>query len=112
MVGTNNLKFDLEEVILDKYKELLDELKARSYRKVSFVGILHRFDVGKYVDDKRRSINRKLKEMCEERGIGFLEVAVGERLVSKRDRLHLNVLGQEKVAIAIDNHCTRSICLN
>ena len=112
MVGTNNLKYDDAETMLAKYRELIDELNARKYRKLSIVGILQRFDFGKFIDDKRRFVNKKLKEMCEEKKVEFVEVAVGERLVSKKDRLHLNYFGQQKVAIAIDNHCTGSSSLN
>ena len=54
MVGTNNLKYDDAETMLAKYRELIDELNARKYRKLSIVGILQRFDFGKFIlDDKR-----------------------------------------------------------
>jgi len=110
MVGTNNLQSDGTAMIMDKYKELVNKLKAKRLRKASIVEILARRDLSNYNNSKRIAMNIQLKELCEKNEIEFLEVAVDKNSMLDSRGLHLNFSGQDKVARSIFKHSVR--CLN
>src|SRR6266496_4581900 len=65
LVGTNNLKSDGTTMIMNKYKDLVNQLKAKRFRKVSILGILARNDLSNYNNSKRIAMNIQLKELCK-----------------------------------------------
>ena len=107
MVGTNNLQSDGTAMIMDKYKELVNTLKAKRLRKASIVEILARRDLSNYNNSKRIAMNIQLKELCEKNEIEFLEVAVDRDSMLDSRGLHLNFSGQDKVARSIFKHSVR-----
>ena len=102
MVGTNNLQRDGVGTMVAKYTRLVNDLKARNYRKVSLVGILKRRD--SRFDLKVKETNSKLKELCVKEGVGFVEPAVDTRTMLCKDGVHLNWRGCNRVARAIFEH--------
>ena len=58
--GTNNLKSDGAQEMLDKYRTLLRTVKSKKYRKITVMGIGARSDVNKFDDGKRKMVNLKL----------------------------------------------------
>ncbi len=104
LVGTNNLKSDGTTMIMNKYKDLVNQLKAKRFRKISILGILARNDLSNYNNSKRIAMNIQLKELCMKNEIEFLEIAVDKGSMLDRGGLHLNFSGQDKVARSIFKH--------
>jgi lysophospholipase L1-like esterase len=107
MVGTNNLKSDGTAMIMDKYKELVNQLKAKRFRKTSIVGILARNDLSNYNNSKRLAMNIQLKELCCRNEIDFLEIVIDKNAMLDSRGLHLNFTGQDKVARSIFKRSVR-----
>jgi len=104
MIGTNNLKGEGSETILEKYEELIDAVKVLKYRKLSFVSIPERRDISDFQNSRRLGVNRRLEAMCAIKNVGFVDVSNVEELLGK-DGLHLNFRGQDSVARDIFRHC-------
>ena len=83
---------------------MIEEAKKISNRKISLVGILKRADVGLYFESKRIGVNERLRKMCEQSGVEYIEYNL-ERSRLARDGLHLNHLGQDELAKSIFDHC-------
>ena len=66
MVGTNNLKSDGTTMIMSKYKDLVNQLKVKRFKRTSIVEILARNDLSNYINNKRIAMNIQLKELCNE----------------------------------------------
>ena len=107
MVGTNNLKSDGTELIMSNYKDLVRQLKAGGFRKITMVGILGRNDLSNYNDSKRMAMNIQLKELCVQNSIEFLEIGIVKEKILDRKGLHLNFIGQDTVARCIFKHCLK-----
>jgi hypothetical protein len=90
--------------MMSRYRDLVTETKKFKYRRVSIVGILRCRDADKWFDSKRMGINLRLKKLCEENGLGFIERDIVRDHLSW-DGLHLNAAGQDEVARAIFQHC-------
>ena len=104
MVGTNNIKNEGSEIIMERYKKLLDQAVKQKFRKISVVGILRRDDLSSFENSHRIGINLRLQRLCEDKGIGFVQKdLVTEHL--GRDKLHLSEFGQEEVGRCIFRHC-------
>jgi lysophospholipase L1-like esterase len=104
MVGTNNLKTDGTEDIMEKYEELIRTAKEKGDRKIVVVGIISRSDLGDYYESKRLGINIRLKKKCEEMGVKYVEM--GGQFKDRDsylwdDGLHLNDAGAYKMGKAI-----------
>lgn len=106
LAGTNNLRSEGSEVILGRYRRILEDCKGRRC-KLSVVGILDRGDLSEFLESKRFGINSCLKKMCLEFGVGFVNVKVDRYL--GRDGLHLGVYGQKVVARAINFEIKNSL---
>ena len=104
LVGTNNLQSDGTTMIMNKYKDLVNQLKAKRFRKISILGILARNDLSNYNNSKRIAMNIQLKELCKKNRVDFLEIAVDKESMLDRRGLHLNFSGQDKVARSIFKH--------
>ena len=89
------------------YKNLVRQLKARGFRKITMVGILGRNDLSNYNDSKRMAMNIQLKELCVQNSIEFLEVGIVKEKMLDRKGLHLNFSGQDTVARCIFKHCLK-----
>ena len=108
VVGTNNLKREGSETILKRYESLMDKMQKRRYRKVTFVEVMKRTDVGNFLNSRRLGLNMRLKRLCDSNGFGFVETGVlGEDLGA--DGVHLNNTSQDKVARVIFQHCKVSL---
>lgn len=103
LVGTNNIN-EGSEVILEKYKSLIDACGGVRNRKVSVVGVVRRYDVENFVDSRRFGVNERLRKKCLEKGVEYLSYEP-ERSRVARDGLHLNELGQHELAKNIFKHC-------
>jgi lysophospholipase L1-like esterase len=104
IAGTNNLERDSTADILIKYDKLLDKVMKVKHRKVTVVGIVKRYDLGRGFESKRIVVNMKLKEKCKKANIAFLGYDPERRQLG-RDKLHLNEDGQNVFAGKIFRHC-------
>ena len=100
MVGTNNLNSDGTTMIMNKYKDLVNELKATRFKRISIVEILARNDVSNYINSKRTAMNMQLKD-CRMNDIHFSEIIIDKDVMIDRRGHHLNFTGQDKVARSI-----------
>ena len=89
MVDTNNLKSDGTTMIMSKYKVLVNQLKAKRFKRTSIFEILARNDLSNYINSKR---------------IDFLEIIIDKDAMLDRRGLHLNFTGHDKVARSIFKH--------
>jgi hypothetical protein len=113
MVGTNNLIKEDRDEMMRKYRDLMEAIKERKYKKVSFVGILPRadpwmsWDRWEVIDAKRLTVNLDLARLCVENGVEYLDIAETVKVKSMIDNrgLHLNRRGQEHVAREVFDHC-------
>ena len=106
LAGTNDIKIEGSEIILSKYKNLLDESHKLKNRKVSVVGIPRRIDLNQFHNSRRVGVNTRLKEMCEALNVEFIEYEPIDSWLA-RDGLHLNHLGQNELGYKIYQHCER-----
>lgn len=106
LVGTNDIKREGSEVILSKYKCLIDESKKIKNRKVSIVGIPRRVDLSRFHNSRRIGVNKSLKEMCGAMNVEFIEYEPMDNKLA-RDGLHLNHLGQDELGRKLFQHCKR-----
>ena len=105
-MGTNNIKFESCDVVLGRYRKLMDVLKSKRNRKVTLIGIPTRYDVSSLVDSRKVAVNRRLRELCVKEGVEFVDFECGRGRLA-RDGLHLNGFGQEELARKIFSHCKR-----
>jgi len=131
-VGTNNLKFDGTELIMDKYRVLLETLREKKCRGVSVLGIFYRRDVSNYLNSKRIYINERLADLCKEFNFDYISPrAVIDSLIDKsasasssssfdvgledkllnRSGLRFNEWGQSVVAKHIFKDCVKHLNL-
>jgi hypothetical protein len=106
LVGTNDIKGDGSEVIVAKYKDLLKESKKIKNRRVTIVGIPRRVDLSNFQNSRRIGVNLRLKKMCKEMNVDFLDYEPGDSRIA-RDGIHLNHLGQDELGYKIFQHCRR-----
>lgn len=104
MVGTNNIKEEGSEVVIEKYGKLIEQCKGVKSRKVTVVGIPTRYDVNGLQNSRRLSVNSRLKTLCNQSGLEYIGYECSRSRLA-RDRLHHNDLGQEELAKLIFSHC-------
>jgi lysophospholipase L1-like esterase len=104
MVGTNNIQKDGSEVVLKKFRSLIDRCKSVGNRKVTVVGIPMRFDLMGIQASRLIGVNLRLERMCRENGVEFLPCVMEWNEMAK-DRVHFNEGGQERFARKIFDHC-------
>ena len=96
MVGTNNIKQEGSEVVLKKYKKLIDVCKGKENRAVTIVGILRRY-VNRLQKSRRFGVHSRLRKTCKSQEIEFIRYKP-ERSKVDRYGLHLNDEGQDDLA--------------
>src|SRR6267154_778904 len=106
LVGTNDIKGEGSEVILAKYKNLIEKSLKVKNRKVSVVGIPRRRDLDQFHNSRRIGVNNRLKEMCKALNAEFIEYEPVDSWLA-RDGLHLNHRGQNELGYRIYQHCGR-----
>ena len=89
LVGTNNIKYEASEVVVDKYRQLIAKLKTKRNRAVTLVGIPTRYNISAGVDSRRVGMNRRLRELCSKECIKYVEHQCSRSRLG-RDGLHLN----------------------
>ena len=94
-VGTNNADRDGTTRIVKRYRELVETLKKTRVEQIILSGILPvmRGRGAPYGNCKRMAINALLEQMCEEEGVGFVDLwgyFVGKEDMYMRDGLHLS----------------------
>ena len=104
MVGTNNIQKDGSEVMLRKFRSLIEGCKAVRSRVVTVVGIPRRFGVTSLQENRRLGVNVRLSRMCREAGVQYVEYDADRSRICS-DRVHFNELGQSEVAGMIFRHC-------
>jgi hypothetical protein len=105
--GTNNLKSDGAQEMLDKYRTLLRTVKSKKYRKITVMGIGARSDVNKFDDGKRKMVNLKLNEMCKDMQLDYFEPGINKWTMLDKRGLHLNMSGQDTIAREIFKYCVK-----
>lgn len=100
MIGGNNVEGDGTEVIMEKYKRMINTAEEEGAKKILVVGILERRHWNGYMSSKAYGINIRLEKECEERGVGFLGVDIrkeGWRWLAW-DGIHPSRYGQDMLA--------------
>ena len=97
-VGTNNVDRDGTTRIVKRYRELVEILKKTRVEQIILSGILPvmRGRGTTFRNCKRMAINGLLEQMCEEEGVGFVDLwgyFVGKEDMFMRDGLHLSGKG-------------------
>ena len=75
-VGTNNAERDGKTKIVQRYRELVETLKKTRVEQVILSGILPvmRGKGATYRNCKNMAINALVEQMCEEEGVGFVDL--------------------------------------
>ncbi|KAK2173008.1 hypothetical protein NP493_911g00013 [Ridgeia piscesae] len=94
-VGTNNADKDGTTRIVQRYRELVETLKKTRVEQIILSAILPvmRERGAIYINCKRMTINSLIEQMCEEGGVGFVDLLgyfVGKEDMHMRDGLHLS----------------------
>ena len=95
-LGTNNADRDGTTRIVKRYRELVETLKKPILEQIILSGILPVMRGVTYRNCKRMAINALLEQMCEEEGVGFVDLwgyFVGKEDMYMRDGLHLSGKG-------------------
>ena len=95
-VGVNNIEFESEEDILDKFANISDSFYDMT--KLTFSGIIRRSDKP-FLNQKIDSINCQLEKMCLNKGHDFIDnnnIKFGHL---NRGGLHINPTGQKRLAM-------------
>ena len=97
-VGTNNADRDGTTKIVQRYRELVETLKKTRVGQIILSGILPvmRGRGATYRNCKNMAINALVEQMCEEEGVGFVDLwgyFVGKEDMYMRDGLHLSGKG-------------------
>ena len=111
-VGTNNADRDGTTRIAKRYRELVETLKKTRVEQIILSGILPvmRGRGVMYSNCKRMAINALLEQVCEEEGVGFVDLwgyFVGKEDMYMTDGLHLSGKGaavfSENLLRSMDN---------
>ena len=98
-VGTNDIKNTNSEELLDKYKRMINALKAKR-SKFIVSGILPRIGVETHFYSKAFSTNDRLKSLCSKENVEFINLwnhFYDQQILFNRDGLHLNPVGSARL---------------
>ena len=104
VTGTNNIQNEDCTGILSAYRVLIDRAKKVENRKITMVGIMKRFDSAETEERKRSLVNMKLREMCQEKKVEFLNFDL-QPSMTERDGIHLSCKGRNYVGHEIMKYC-------
>ena len=93
--GVNNIEFESEENILDKFANISD--KFYDMTKLTFSGIIRRSDKP-FLNQKIDSINCQLEKICLNKGHDFIDNNNATCGHLNRGGLHINPTGQKRLA--------------
>lgn len=99
--GTNDVEITRSEELMQKYKEKIESFKTKS-RNIIVSGILPRRGAEREFYNRAFSTNNRLKTLCDEEGIGFVNFwndfydLKGKRRLFSEDGLHLNPVGSAR----------------
>ena len=113
-VGTNNADKEGTTAIVDKYRNLLKKTKEARVGQVTLSGILQVFGnrIDGYRNSKRNAINRMMKRLCKEEGVGYVDLwdsFVGKEDIYVRDGLHLSGTGAAVFAEGLSGAVTSGL---
>lgn len=91
IAGSNSMDEPTAD-LLGNFDKIIDAGKGSS-DDVVIVGLVKRYDTGRNYGCKRILVNSKLKAMCREKGVKYVEYEP-ERSRVHRDGIHLNFRGQ------------------
>ena len=116
-VGTNNADRDGTTRIVNRYRELVETLKKTRVEHIILSGILPvmRGRGTTFRNCKRMAINALLEQMCEEEGVGFVDLwgyLVGKEDMYMRDGLHLSGKGAAVFSENIDKDSKKTSAKN
>ena len=100
--GTNDVECTRSEELMAKYKEMIQSFRTKS-RNIIVSGILPRRRAPKVFYDRAFSTNNRLKTLCAEEGIDFVDLwndfydITGKRQLFDEDGLHLNSVGSARL---------------
>ena len=95
VAGANSLEKESSVELLSNYRKTIDAGK-KSCKDVVMVGLVKRYDLSQTYESKRIVVNTKLKALCRDSGVKFVEYEP-ERSRVHRDGLHLNFRGQNEL---------------
>ena len=105
VAGANNMADDDASSMINEYISLVEESKKVT-DKVVVVGLIKRYDLGPKYEEKRITINYRLKKECkpDRMNFNFLEYEPDRRMVHD-DGLHLNSIGQYELGKKMFSKC-------
>ena len=95
VAGANSFENESGKDLLGSFGKIIDAGK-KSSGEVVMVGLVKRYDLSQTYESKRIVMNSKLKALCGESGVQFVEYEP-ERSRVHRDGLHLNFRGQNEL---------------
>ena len=110
--GTNDVMSTRSEELMKKYKMMIQSFKTKS-RNVIVSGILPRMGAPDKFYDRAFSTNNRLKTLCEEEGIGFVNFwndfydLSGKHQLFYEDGLHLSPVGSARFGRLLNEAVTR-----
>ena len=96
--GTNDIKNTRSEELLDKYRRLLLQYKAKS-TNILISGVLPRINAENLFYSRAFSLNNRLKSLCREQGVHFVDMwndFYDQTNLFQRDGLHLSGVGASR----------------
>lgn len=97
-VGTNDVVRTRSEELIAKYKRLIQSFKEKSSR-IIISGIIPRMGANHRFFNVASSTNRRLANLCNEEGIGFVDTwddFYYDRTLFVKDGVHLNQVGSAR----------------
>ena len=94
-VGSNDVQHTRSEDLMEKYRKMIQSFKVRTNQLI-ISGIVPRLGVERRFYNVATSTNRRLKQMCDEEGIGFVNTwdhFYHDEYLFSKDGVHLNQIG-------------------
>ena len=111
--GSNDIfhKKVASEIVIQQYMNLIDTIKDRADNAI-IVGVLPRMKVGGFALSRAIGINERVKKLCKEAKIGYLDPwqdFIGNRKYYLKDGIHLSNDGTKLLAALIESHLQSGI---
>jgi lysophospholipase L1-like esterase len=95
VAGANSSNEEPADDLLNTFERTIEASK-KSSKEVVIVGLVKRYDLDRAHECKRIVVNAKLKKLCRDKEVRFVEYEPGRSRVH-RDGLHLNFMGQNEL---------------